>query len=102
LRRVVRATQSFFQDLDRQLKPERGAKGQPSANDFLVIDLLRVVDTFSVGFDALPQPIKGRPDYRVLTSAGMLVAQFAVTGQLASDGAIELVQLDLDLSSGWD
>ena len=27
----------------------------------------------------------------------MLVARFAVVGQLAPDGAVELVQLDLDL-----
>ncbi len=43
--------------------------------------------------------IPGRADYRVLISAGMLVARFAVVGQLASDGAVELVQLDLDLEA---
>jgi len=38
-RRIVRATASFFQDLDRQLGPERGADGEPSSNDFQVFDL---------------------------------------------------------------
>jgi hypothetical protein len=97
-RRVVRATADFFQDLDRQLRPERGPAGQPSANDFQVFELIRIVDRFATGFDELPEFIRGRPDYRILISAGMLVARFAVVGQLAADGAVELVQLDLDLT----
>ena len=44
--------------------------------------------------------IPGRADYRVLVSAGVLVPHFAVVGQLAPDGAGELVQLDIDLH--WD
>lgn len=34
----------------------------------------------------------------MLITAGRLVAAVAVTGQLASDGAIELVELDIDTS----
>jgi hypothetical protein len=97
-RRVVRATADFFQDLDRQLRPERSPAGQPSANDFQVFELIRIVDRFATGFDEFPELIRGRPDYRILISAGMLVARFAVVGQLAADGAVELVQLDLDLT----
>jgi hypothetical protein len=36
-----------------------------------------------------------------LLSAGSVVARLAVIGQLAFDGAIELVQLDLDTDAGW-
>jgi hypothetical protein len=97
-RRVVRATADFFHDLDRQLRPERGPEGQPSANDFQVFELIRIVDRFATGFDDLPELIPGRPDYRLLISTGMLVPRFAVVGQLAADGAVELVQLDLDLA----
>lgn len=99
-RRTVRATAGLFEDLDRQLGPERGANGEPSSNDFQVFDLLRIVDRFATGFDDLPELIPGRADYRVLISMGMLVPQLAVVGQLAPDGAIELVQLDLDIESG--
>jgi len=99
-RRVVRATASFFEDLDRQLGPERGASGEPSSNDFQVFDLLRVVDRFATSFDDLPELIPGRPDYRILISVGMLVPRVAVLGQVAPDGAVELVQLDLDLEPG--
>jgi hypothetical protein len=46
--------------------------------------------------------ISGRTDYRILTAAGILVPLFSVVAQLASDGAIELVELDIDLAAGWD
>jgi len=38
-RRVVRATPRFFEDLDRQLRAERGPNGEPSTNDFQVCEL---------------------------------------------------------------
>jgi hypothetical protein len=98
-RRAVRATADFFEDLDRQLPPERGPRGEPSVNDFQVFELIRIVDRFATGFDDLPQLISGRPDYRILISTGMLVATFAVVGQLAPDGAVELIQLDIDLEA---
>jgi hypothetical protein len=100
-RRTVRATASFFEDLDRQLPSERGANGEPSTNDFQVFELLRIVDRFAVGFDGLPELIPGRPEYRLLVVAGTLVPVISVVGQLAPDGAVELVQLDIDLDASW-
>lgn len=47
-------------------------------------------------FDGLPELIAGRPQYRVLIGAGLLVPHFAVVGQLAADGAVERVELELD------
>lgn len=35
VRREVRVTEQFFEDLDRQLGDERGPTGEPSATDFL-------------------------------------------------------------------
>lgn len=99
-RRTVRATASFFADLDRQLPAERGSRGEPSANDFQVFELIRIVDHFATSFDELPELIPGRPDYRILISTGMLVPRFAVVGQLAPDGSVELVQLDIDIAAG--
>lgn len=100
-RRVVRATAEFFEDLDRQLGAERGPNGEPSANDFQVFELLRIVERFATGWDELPELIAGRPEYRLFVGTGTLVAGFSVIGQLASDGAIELVQLDIDRDLDW-
>jgi hypothetical protein len=95
-RRTVRASHSFFADLDRQLPPERGARGEPSRGDFQALELLEIVERFATGFDELPEMIPGRPQYRILIGTGTLVATYAVIGQLAPDGAVELVQIDLD------
>ena len=100
-RRVVRATPRFFEDLDRQLRAERGPNGEPSTNDFQVFELIRVVDRFAVDFDELPRLIPERDDYRVLVMSGTLVPGFSVIGQLASDRAVELVQLDIDTELDW-
>jgi hypothetical protein len=101
-RRLVRATLEFFQDLDRQLGSERGLNGEPSTNDFQVLDLLRIIDRFASEFDSMPELISGRSDYRVLVGTGFVVAGYLVVGQLASDGAVELVELELDVELGWD
>lgn len=100
-RRAVRATARFFDDLERQLPGERGPNGEPSTNDFQVFDLLRIVETFATQFDALPELIRGRAEYRIVIGVGVVVARFAVIGQLAPDGAVELVQLDIDADSSW-
>lgn len=60
------------------------------------------MEVFATSFEDLPPLIFGRADYRVLVAAGSLVPRFAVVGQLASDGAVELVQVDIDLAAGWD
>ncbi len=97
----VRATLEFFADLDRQLGSERGPHGEPSTNDFKVFELLAIVERFATDFMGLPELIHGRADYRVMIATGVLVGSYSVVGQLASDGAIELVALELDLGSDW-
>lgn len=101
-RRTVRITPAFFDDLDRQLRSERGPNGEPSVHDFEVNDLLPIVDEFATRFDELAELISGRTDYRILIAAGSLVPRYVVTAQLATDGAVELVQIDLDLDAGWE
>ena len=97
----MRATPRFFEDLDRQLRVERGPNGEPSTNGFQVFELIRIVDRFAVDFDELPRMIPERDDYRVLVMSGTLVPGFSVIGQLATDGAVELVQLDIDTELDW-
>ena len=53
------------------------------------------MEHFATNFDSLSKLIPGRSDYRVFTGTGYLVAAFLVVAQLASDGAVELVELDL-------
>jgi hypothetical protein len=101
-RRTVRVSHDVFDELDRQLGAERGPNGEPSVNDFLTIDLLPIVDSFATRFDQLPDAVPGRPDYKLLISAGSLVRGVATVGQLTSDGSIELVQITLDLDTPWD
>lgn len=101
-RRDVRASASFFEDLDRQLRPDRGPNGEPSRTDFQALELLDIVERFATGFDELPTLIEGRTDYRVLMSSGPLVRIYSVIGQLRPDGAVELLALDVDLGTGWE
>jgi hypothetical protein len=46
----------------------------------------------------LPPLIPGRPDYRILIAAGRLVYAYVIVGQLAADGAVELVEIDLQIA----
>jgi hypothetical protein len=98
-RRRVRATPEFFQALDRLLPSERGG-GRPSRADFQSLELLHAVDRQVRHGLRRPPPelIPGRSDYRILISGGSLVTAFTEVGQLASDGSVELVDLDIDLN----
>ncbi len=95
-RRTVRVTPGFFDRLDEQLGPDRGTAGEPSATDFVVIDLPTIVDQFATAFDELPEAVDGVPAARVLIGTGRLVRAFAVYGLLAQDGSIDLIGVTLD------
>ncbi len=98
-RRVVRASPSFFDDLDRQLRTDRSEDGEPSTNDFQSLELIEIVDRFAECFDELPEAIPGRSDYKMLISAGRIVRGYTVVAQLMSDGTVELIALEID--SDW-
>ena len=51
-----------------------GENGEPSATHFQTPDLLRLVERFATGFDAMPELIAGRRDYRVLVRTGYVVS----------------------------
>jgi len=69
--------------------------------DLQVYDLLAIVDRFATGFAALPELIPGRADYRVLIASSRLVRAYSVVGQLAPDGAVELIAIEFDLGADW-
>jgi hypothetical protein len=96
-RRVVRVTAAFFEQLDQQLGTARGDFGEPSATDFLVIDLPVIVESFAVDFDDLPLSIEGVPSTRVLIIGCRLVRSVAVYGLLAEDGGVDLIGIEIDL-----
>lgn len=97
-RRVVRVDQSFFNELDAQLGPDRGPGGEPSSTDFLTFDLPTIVDEFAENFDQLRPAFDGRDDYRVLVSTGSLVAASVTVGQLLNDDTIVLFGIEIDPS----
>jgi len=95
-RRSVRVDPQFFADLDAQLSETRGADGEPSSSDFLLIDLPSIADAFATSFDDLPAMYKNRTDYRYLVTTGSLVAAAVIVGHLHSDGSIILFGIEID------
>ncbi len=95
-RREVRPTRDFYLALERQLPAERGPAGQPSRADFQFHELVSIFTRFVTGWDELPRIVPGREDHRVLVVRGVLLRAISVIGQLAPDGAIELVDIELD------
>lgn len=100
MRRRVRLTEQFLELLDAQLPAERTA-GVPSRRDFEVRDLLQVVDRFADDWDWLATSYRDRTQYREWSGASDLGLAIWVQGQLAPDGAIELVGLEIDTSPPW-
>ncbi len=96
-RREVRVAESFFEELDAQLGAERGPRGEPSATDFVVIDLPRIVDEFARRFDDLPVAVEGVEAVRMLIGVGALAKAFVVHGVQTAPGVVELVGVELDL-----
>ena len=95
-RRPVRVDSQFFTELDAQLGESRGPNGEPSASDFLLLDLPSIADAFAERFDQLPAMYPDREDYRYLVTTGRLVAAAVVVGQLVADGSVVLFAIDID------
>lgn len=95
-RRTVRVSPAAFDQLDHQLRQERGSIGQPSVGDFIVLELPAVVERFATGFDALPEIIDGTPGGRMLIAPGLLVRAFVAYGVLLDDDSVEIVGISID------
>ena len=89
----------FFVELDAQLGESRGPNGEPSASDFLLVDLPTLSEVFSERFEELPALYPNRDDYRYLVATGLLVRAVTITAQLVSDGSIVLFGIDIDLTA---
>ena len=53
--------QSFFENLDMQLRGERGPNGEPSSYDFQSHELFKIVERFAEDWDRLPQQVWSLP-----------------------------------------
>lgn len=95
-RRSVRVDAPFFVELDAQLGETRGPNGEPSASDFLLMDLPTIADAFAERFDDFPLMYPDRGDYRYLVTTGRLVRAAMVVGQLVADGSIVLFGIEID------
>ena len=95
-RRSVRVAESFFEQLDAQLGPNREADGSPSATDFLVFELPTVVERFAEDYSSLPETVDGVTGGRMLIASGLLVRYFVVFGLLSTDGGIDLVGINIE------
>ncbi len=96
-RRTVRVDQQFFTELDAQLGETRGPNGEPSASDFLLIELPTIAEAFGERFDELLRLYPERHDYRYLVAGGRLVYAVVVVGQLINDDTISLFGIEIDL-----
>lgn len=95
-RREVRVTETFFVMLDEQLGLARGPNGEPSATDFLVVDLPEIVEIFATRFDSLAMVTPEVPAARVYVNAGSMVSIVAVFGLELTDGSVELIGIEID------
>ncbi len=96
-RREVRVSEEFFVRLDEQLGVGRGPNGEPSASDFIVIELPALVEEFSAAFTDLPEAIAGVSSVRMFIGSGALARAFVVQGLETSAGFVELVGVDIEL-----
>lgn len=95
-RRRVRVTESFFEQLDALLGDERGPNGEPTATDFIVMELPTIVERFATDFDGLPELADALPGGRVFIAPTYLVSAVAAYGLLMIDGSIDLIGLTID------
>jgi hypothetical protein len=101
-RRSVRVDRAFFELLDDQLGEERGPDGEPSAGDFLLVDLPLIAEAFATMFESLAMPEPEHPEVRSLVTTALLVPSVLVTGILGADDVITLLSVRIDLELPWE
>lgn len=95
-RRRVRVTEAFFDQLDALLGEERGPNGEPTATDFIAMEVPNIVERFATGFDDMLELAEELPGGRVLITPGYLVRAMAVYGLLMTDGSIDVIGITID------
>ena len=81
--RTLRVTDTIFEHhLDEQLGLERGPNGEPSATDFLVMELPAIVERFATDFDGLPEIVSGLSAAQLLIATGVLAHGIAHSSEM--------------------
>ena len=95
-RRVVRVAPSFFDRLDELLPAQRTVSGRPSATDFLLHELPRVIDRLADDYERVTLEVEEVPGVSVLVTAGRLVRGLSVYCVLGGDDNVEIIYLELE------
>lgn len=95
-RRQVRVTEHFFERLDDLLPDSRGADGAPSATDFILHEMPRLIDRLAEDYEGSTLRLDEIPQIRMLITTGMMVPYIIIYATTAADGAIEVLYLELD------
>ena len=95
-RRQVRVTDKFFDRLDALLPQKRSADGTPSAADFLLHEMPKIIDALAADYLAATLPVDDAADVGMLITNGLMVAFVVVYVVDAPDGGIEILSLDLE------
>lgn len=96
LRRPVRVTEGFFEDLDALLPPERSSAGTPSTADLLLYEIPRILELVATDLGGSTAPIAGIHNIRVLITSGMLVQHIAAYAVLHDDESVEIIALEIE------
>ena len=94
---MVRITDTFEADIDRQLPAERTPTGIPSRFDFLLYELPAIIETYATRFDQLPIIVGAPPNVRSLIGRGLYTQIYFVAGKLNDDDTIELQTIEIEL-----
>lgn len=73
--------------IDAAFRPERGPNGEPSAGDFIRLDLFGIQEEIAERFDDLPVESTA-PGVRVLVLSGLMFRQAAVYAVEMPDGIV--------------
>ena len=94
--RTVRFAASFFRALDAQFPEARSAYGQSSATDFLVFELPPVRDLLAADMEGNSLLVPPGDDIYAYVGSGVLVWRFVLYLTLAGDGAVEVLDIEVD------
>jgi len=92
--RVVRSHETFSDDLDELLPPERSADGLPSVTDFLLYDLPRLRDLLADDYESNTLEVHRCDDLRILVQSGTLVRTVAL---YVTATPLEVLVLDVEI-----
>lgn len=93
--RQVHLTEDFLLYIEESFRQERGPEGEPSIQDFFLIDLDTIVSLFAERWDSLPR-WQQHSKYRDQMISGKIAYMYYVIGEEQPDGSISLVHFEVD------